>query len=981
MSHALIPGSSTAPLSSPIKLRRSRVLTNYIKSPSPKKRTKEGHCQFCNLNFDTAEKLEGHLQQSYHCCSLYLRNYKVKSIEPILVSMFGCMFCKTGGASVKLSFHLSRNPQCKNKYFQRFNVSTKEDLLKLVESLKRKMRPSRNRVSRNLENSKRKEKSKNTTAEHKTASELLNLFRRDTEFSNVKLCIDCQKNIISHGDVLTIGDLEKEVDIALDDMMKFRRFQLFFRCKSCSDKENANFEAKIAISLFSDDVKTVFAPDDFLLQGGLTSNEIGETLTVICLFPASSEALKIVPSQGIKSRSRDAGVMYKLNPPIKDVVSIAYENELYKFKMAKMLSDRYHGVEKQGVDNILSSIEKVSKEHKIIGSETWQRNEKDLTLHKLDQNGAFCLTIDIELPVQDDVIASCLIQSGVVVSVRYTGKSTSEQERKYFIHNHLSHQDCDISCEEQELKDYLPGILDLDTINTKFLTTHLSSVQIKISSFIRNFLKDPSSDIHSEAYSLKLKYGLDGKIGVTGYIWPKQFNELNYQFASYPRNPIDAEVQRNTLEYIDSIISTSTNSSTIASQFNMSELEGQKLADLVKEVQEHDCDRTNCKYCENLCLPALKTAFIQCPEPDYHQNISAALQYRRVMTQKLLSTSPGQVNSLSTEEWIRDVSRTFNDDAWEENGKRKWKIEVGMDSIQFLIDKRLLDLTGEYPDDPEFALYQYCLTCSSLEDSFQVVLKTVFVRDTFTQPYNKNLIMAFQSKQEVSPVCGYSKEEKFVENISHHPDVEGLDDSFRMCHREVSLAECYSLLEKNMHRSFNSTSSDYIPAFKERKTYFKKVDSESDNTFKVEGTSGFYEKQSSIIDKYYSRRKVEHITLYELCAYYDYIGKEESRQALKIFSSDKEVTIGDSEFSSVFDPNLKLPELILTNKDEVMKIRSERKTVAYPKFEDNSQNQYSKVLMFFPLPAEPSEEEVGLLFNKCEPNSGNGVTIVQKIER
>ena len=103
--------------------------------------------------------------------------------------------------------------------------------------------------------------------------------------------------------------------------------------------------------------------------------------------------------------------------------------------------------------------------------------------------------------------------------------------------------------------------------------------------------------------------------------------------------------------------------------------------------------------------------------------------------------------------------------------------------------------------------------------------------------------------------------------------------------------------------------------------------------------------------------------------------------ALKIFSSDKEVTIGDSEFSSVFDPNLKLPELILTNKDEVMKIRSERKTVAYPKFEDNSQNQYSKVLMFFPLPAEPSEEEVGLLFKKCEPNSGNGVTIVQKIER
>merc|ERR1712079_306409 len=36
---------------SPVKLRRSRVVVNYIKSPSPKKKYKETHCFFCAQNF------------------------------------------------------------------------------------------------------------------------------------------------------------------------------------------------------------------------------------------------------------------------------------------------------------------------------------------------------------------------------------------------------------------------------------------------------------------------------------------------------------------------------------------------------------------------------------------------------------------------------------------------------------------------------------------------------------------------------------------------------------------------------------------------------------------------------------------------------------------------------------------------------------------------------------------------------------------
>ena len=910
----------------------------------------------------------------------------MKTLDPILMTNFGCMFC-SANLNIRLTSHLKKSPDCMRRYFERFKVSSVEVLLKLIENLKRKMRISRSRASRNLENQRQKERKKMINSEPKSQAELINLFRRDTEFSNAKLCYFCQKNV-SRGETVEYEELKKQPNFDPSQAIKFRRFQAYFRCKSCSDKDKLDTEAKNLLSVLNEDESTLILPSEFVPNHETSTSEsfCQTTLRVTCMFPATSEALDVLNIPGVKSRSNDAAVMYKFDPDIKDIVSIAYENEYWKFKMAKMFSDRFQGVIKEGQDNLLSSIEKVSSEHRIVGSESWLRNEKDLNIHRLDQFGAICFSVHIELPVQEDTLATCLIQSGIVVSVLYEGESTSEQQKKYLVHNHSTDQDCDITCQKQELSQYLPGVLDMSTINTKFLATHLSSIQMKLSSFVRHYLKDPSSDIFTEAYSIRLVYEKDGSIHVKGYIWPKQLDDLNINIAKFPSVPLNSDLMEQSLKFIDSVISTSSDVSTIASQFEMSTFESQKLAAMVKKHQFHHCIDRPCRECESVRLPALETGFLQTPDLGFTQNIPSAFKFRSLMSHKLKSTCEAQIRSLTVKQWLRNIFFSFDGNITEENGKRIWSIDTGTDKICFLIDKRLLDLTGKYPDDPDLALYQYCLTCSSLENSFQVVIKTVMLCDSYTRPYHKSLLKAFNSKIEVIPVNGYNEEKKCDERICNYRDIDGVNESFKMTHREVSLGEAFSSLDKNMHRTFNSTSSEFICAYKERKVYFKKANAESETTFMLEGKNVFYERQRSNIDKYFDRINGAFVTLYEFCSIYDYLGREESRQVLKLFSKNPDLKIKESEFSSGFDPSTKLPELILTSKNEVMKIRSEKKTVSYPKFDEGSdQDLYSKVLMFYPLPNEASRaEEVKELFNRTD-NDGdlenNGIAIVERIER
>ena len=850
-------------------------------------------------------------------------------------------------------------------------MSSQEALLQIIENLKRRLRNSRSRVSRNLENCRRKEIKAKTTKEAKRSVELINNFRKDTTWCREKLCYKCKQNI-NNGEKITIEEVTVNLaHVDERDILKLRRFESYFCCQDCSNKKTTNFQPNIEIQSLSHEDKTFFVPSALLTTQNDDPTWLSnspESSAFVCIFPSTLEALHHISTDRLKSRTADAAIIYHHNPNLRDIFSIAYENELYKFKRAKCFGDRYQGTLKGGNDNALASVSRVPQDHRVVGSDTWVTIERDISQRRMEQNGAICISLSVTMPVQQDVIASSLIQSGLVLSVEYVGSSTSELQTKYFVHNHGPDVDCDESCTKQIIDDYLPGILDLSRIGTTFIGTHLNSIQMKMQSFIRHYLKDEDSSIHSEDYSIRICYKLNGEIIMNGYFWPKQLEQLNLEYPKYPVSQLDPQIVSDAIQFIDSQISNSTKASVLQSQFNLSEFESRTLAELARKVQHKLCEQT---------LPAIDTDFTVCPSSEFWENISAAKEFRKIMMKKLTAAN-SEDYEMSTVGWL---SKVLEGVKINESAHGIWTISIENVSIRLLPDTRLLNMSTKYPKNPILGIYNYCLTCFGLGESFQVVLKTVALIDTYTKPYHKDLLRSFQSEMEISPVNGYCKERALACELDTCPEIEKLCENATISHRALSLAEVVSLLDKNVQRTANSTSSEYISARSDWKTYFKKVSSETENTFTADGATGFFEKISSNIEKYFSRRNGAHVTLAEFCMFYDYLGSEESRQLIKVFSKKDAVSINDSEKRSVVDKSKFLPQLIVTNNEEVLKIRSNSKIITYPEFEESSKHQYQRVLMFLPLSTEPRDEEVLALFNKKDGNDDGVQTIVDRVER
>ena len=957
----LLSGSQSSSIDvSPIKLKRSRVVANYIKSPSPKKRKKEENCYFCHLNFETAQSLEQHLKQSPRCCQNYLKNFKMKSLEPIMVTQYPCYFCRIQN-KIRLGVHLRKSCNCRQQYFNKFNVTSLEALLPIIANLRRQMSNSRTKTSRKEENERRKLK-KLEIKTAKSGIELRNNFRRDITYSKAKLCYKCNL-FINNGKMMTDDDVSMDLaEFDPQEVLKLRRFQAYYCCQDCLNKKTTNSEPKIAIQSLPVEDKTIFAPSALFTQNvdlNQSSSHHETTSTIVCIFPATLEALHHMPTDAVKCRSGDAGIIYRLNPNIENIFAIAYENELHKFKVAKYFGDRFQGSLKEGHDKSLASVSRVAQDHLIVGSDSWARVERDINFRRMDQNGTICFWVSVSMPIQQDVLASSLIQSGLVLSVEYVGSSTSELHTKYFVHNHGPDVDCNESCVKERLENYLPGVLDMNSIGQKFLGIHLASVQNKMKSFIRHFLKDQDSEIYSEEYSFRIDYKLTGEIKLTGYFWAKELENINLEYPKYPVSEVDSQVISDTIKYIDSQISTSTKAVVLQNQFNFSKLESENLAELALRLQHHHCGQDNCKICSAARLPAIETDFTFYPEPKYFQNIATAQEFRDIMLNKLKAASTEEY-AMETVEWLKHVFEGCELNVREEG---MWTLKIENVMLYLLLDKRLLDLAKADPENPFIGIYKYCLTCKSLGESFQVVIKTVALIDSYTKPYHKDLLRSFEAEMEISPGNGYCKQQDLDCEYDDNLEVENICENLTLSHRAVSLGEVFSALDKNIQRTANSTSSEYISARADRKTYFKKVQTENENTFTAEGTSGYFEKQNSNIEKYFNRKNAAHVTLAEFCMHFDYVGSEESRQFMKLFSK-KEVSINDSEKRSAMDPSRFLPELILTNNNEVLKIRTVRKIITFPEFEELSKHRYQRVLMFFPLTAEPkNDEEVLALFN------------------
>ena len=105
------PPQSTSPASVRRQVRIARILSS---SSLRKRQIKSVPCKYCMRFKFGRNQIEQHLIESTLCCSLYLREYKVRCINGILSKMFRCFACGEQGA-FQLKRHIGWRTRNKDK--------------------------------------------------------------------------------------------------------------------------------------------------------------------------------------------------------------------------------------------------------------------------------------------------------------------------------------------------------------------------------------------------------------------------------------------------------------------------------------------------------------------------------------------------------------------------------------------------------------------------------------------------------------------------------------------------------------------------------------------------------------------------------------------------------------------------------------------------------------------------------------------------
>ena len=602
-----------------------------------------------------------------------------------------------------------------------------------------------------------------------------------------------------------------------------------------------------------------------------------------------------------------------------------------------------------------------------------QRRNK---IHKLEHFGSILLLFSVTMPVSMDIIASSIIQSGVVVTLEFKARGNGEFETLYIVHSHKADKDCDEHCQTETLQSFLRSNTHFgeDQVMKNHIMTYISNVQMKMNSFARNFLKDQASPLYAEDFSLELEFELDGSIKIIGSIWTKLLEELNERFSSYPFKDVVDDLKEKSVEYVDSIITASSDPEVFKEQFDMSAAESDQFSFLAQSHQYHFCKNDECPKCESPSLPSLQSIFKETPSPDNLLNVETANQLSEMVLSKLQSLTEDEVNTLSSEDWLHTIflpavrERVFDD---------IFRIKLDGVTLDFIMDERLEMMLTKFQNQV-LAAYHYSISCGELSVAFSCVIKRPKIKDCFTRCYNIGLLKAFNAPMKLMVVNGHDKRR----NTGGHKISIDLDEEtshLETSHNLISLVEAVTLFDKNVSRSKSSTVVEFVNTVRERKSYFKKVSIETESTFKAEKSGDIFEKMSSNIDRYMGRKNGASLTLMEFVSFYNFVGKEESRQLMKVFSK-QDVDIKSSDIKCASNEDEFLPEIIITSSGDVMKLRTSRKVVAYPCYEDNpSKFKFSKVLLFYPLKEIPKDDQV--VTTMSQEVDATGAVIIDRIER
>ena len=977
---------------SPLKIKRSRLIRKYLQSPKAKALFKDGHCTFCSVIAEGCD-LETHLTNSPNCKKYYLRNFKVKEVLPILVKEFNCLFCKVGG-NIRINNHIQKSERCRNLYFEKFQTRSLDVLKSKLNQLRRQTMPSN--VNRKLELSNRRSK-REEEKQSRTETDLLNSFRRETTFANCLHCCKCGANFCFGSrriEEVKLGENNNE-EYQTVEMLGKRRFQKFYLCKFCKDqvKDPVLREPPIKITRRgAGDDKVVFALYNDEDVDASSQNVIGQSTAISCLLPCTLECLKYLDCSNIKSRDKDVGNMFNIDADLDNLIGIIHEHELNKYKQLQHMGDRYEGVIGDLGSKTLLRAEKVYNDSALSGSESFRRIQSSNLLPRVKQLGSLCVYISISVPLDSkDVMATTQVQMGNIITVEYVGNSSNEYESNYYVHvNHDTETDCSDNCTKVPLNDYLQQFpVESNMLKTKFLSAYVTSVQSKVNAVIRNFIKAPSSSLHSEEYYLQLFFNSDGTIDIRGLAWLKSMENLNLKFAKYPTLSLDRDLVKDLERHIDSTLCATSDPVTLSKKLNVSEAEAKEISDLVSLYQFHFCGRNKqCLNCKQPILPLLKTLLVE-----YSPfNLQMSVKLIDFVKQKLINLEDGDVLAKKTEDWLLEIFDSNNAKIDQINNV-SIDFKLNDEDFHFQMDERLEDLNQYfqrlYPDFqnvPVLSCYHYSVTTARMPHAGSVILERVKLKDSYTSDCSLLLLKAFKSKAYVVALnanCGILEDMKTFCDMDH---IDNLKPGVAETYREVSLTEAFCLFDKNFFQTFSSNHVQFVYAIEDRKKFFKPVSRETDNSFHMEGSKKMFVQQLSGLERFFLMEKNErNIVAAEFIQNFEFVGESESKNFVKLF---EKVSIEDSDIQTAFSSEIFLPEFIILVNGDVMQLRKSKKILTFPDFEKNSpQFQYRQVLLFSPEAEEIMDNEKVLsLFQRLDDppacdERGRGITMIQRVER
>ena len=100
-----------------------------------RKKVKDSHCKFC-LREKSALALVDHLRRSRHCSILYMRIYKVNTLDNLLLKCFSCEMCGEI-KHINFSEHLRRKNECLEGYMRQYKLRDIDEIVKRRKKLKR----------------------------------------------------------------------------------------------------------------------------------------------------------------------------------------------------------------------------------------------------------------------------------------------------------------------------------------------------------------------------------------------------------------------------------------------------------------------------------------------------------------------------------------------------------------------------------------------------------------------------------------------------------------------------------------------------------------------------------------------------------------------------------------------------------------------------------------------------------------------------